>query len=147
MCTWIPCKMCNSVTFYFISHFCQWGIVRVCIGLGVQTSWRRHEDDLRTTCGSFWRRLCFVLKTFLLRSGDVFAWSPETFSPRHGDVLRTFWLWSLGRPIEVLVVFILLRIFGSKDVLVWSWAWKREDVMKTSSDPQMVHWVSLSGSR
>ena len=51
---------------------------------------RRLEDDLRTTYGSFWRRFCHVLETFLPRPGDVFAQSQGTFSLRPGDVLRTF---------------------------------------------------------
>ena len=66
-----------------------------------------------------------VLIWFLPRPGDVFV--PSWRRPHDVQIVvfRTY----LGRPIEVLVVFILLRIFGAGDVLIWFFS---KDVVKTS---------------
>ena len=125
-------ETCHSVTFLFHEKRLQ------------RMLW---HHNARVNSHQRWKQMRFILETFLSSLRDVlvpFWWRfylvLETFLSRPGDVLRTFWLWSLWRPIEVLVVFILLRIFGPEDVLFWSLAWKREDVLETSLYPQMVHW-------
>ena len=97
MCTWIPCKMCNSVTFYFMINLifsflsmiksqgtCWFGCANV-----LKTSSRRSENHMR-----------FILETSLLRPEDVFASSWRRFCLVSKDVFTSSW----RRPQDVLIV-------------------------------------------